>query len=326
MVWYRKSTGLWKPNDIVIVHDHNYLYAIYYLHYHRQTLSQFTKHYLIGTDEKYASKIPKVSLLDSDEFEKTMKGYQHLWLRKLKVKIVSHLTAEAKALFESHSESALSKTFDLHYYDMGIDERLTVQAVRRSRRWRIANGIQKNDMVIAVFGSVTSNKLLVQITSAVLAVCLKNEKPEARLFFLVAGAVRCHATFIKIKSCFESKGLASCLIYQNPEDEMNFDALILAADIVFVCRKQNRGQLSHIIPRALCLGSLILTNQSSGFSMISDEFILPDDNFEDNAMRKIESILDGQIDVQSEKIKNRELYVSRFNISEMIRNFLLPVG
>ncbi len=325
------STTLWfglenlrvygNNRDIVIIHDHSYLYGIYHLYYYHRSVSQFIEYYFIGDDLRFALKIPKVRLLSYKEFQEVTRNFQHIWLRKTGAQFITHLTDEAEKAFQDFSQS-LSKILDAKHCPMGINERLTVQTKRRSKAWKIKNGIYKNDILIGVFGSVTDNKLLDEVASAVSAVCLKNKKPGSRIFFLVAGIVHCQETFKKISDSFSSNGLADIFIYNNPKDEIDFDALILAADISFVCRKQYRGQLSHIIPRALCLGSLIITNQSSGYSMLSKKFIIPDEDFINHSIKKLESIINGQIDRRDEAVKNREMYTRKFSSQKMVGNFL----
>ena len=70
----------------------------------------------------------------------------------------------------------------------------------------------------------------------------------------------------EVRNAFDGDDLGDCLLQVYETDEIRFDAMLLASDIIVAFREQRRIQMSHAFTRALALGRTIVTNEGSGFA------------------------------------------------------------
>lgn len=311
------------PNDILILHDHVYLYGLYHFHYANNKLKDFFKNYFKDEDSKFINLINNSTRLNLEEFNKLTNGYTSAWLRQKKLKLINHLPAEAEKQHGSFGNTSLSLRKE--YVDIGIDDRASHITRKIGSRWRLEKGITGSDLLIGVFGSVTNNKYISEIASAVAKLCQQMQKESdqdvLRIYFLICGKVYDEAVFDKSKSHFESLGINHFFHHENPRNDFEFDGIMSTADIVISCRKQDRGQLSHIIPKALTLGRPLLTNSKSGYSMIREDCIIEEANFEENLLKKLQHLIQNST-LQNISKHNRKLFSERHNITQYYEKIL----
>jgi hypothetical protein len=117
-------------------------------------------------------------------------------------------------------------------------------------------------------------------------------------------------------------GISSSFHYDNPENDAQFDGILSAADIVISCRKQDRGQLSHIIPKSFNFGKPVLTNSRSGLSMIRKDCLINEDAFEENLIEKLIYFLNNRHILREISTFNRNLFESEHNMTHYFNNIL----
>ncbi len=306
-----------STNDIVIVHDHIYLYGLYYFSFHYKKMTDFLNNYFVDSDSALRGKIHSIRYMNLDEFNNVTKGYSSAWLRRKQLKLISHLTQDSEKEHELFCNTTLLQ--DKKYVEIGINDRASPVLLRMREIWRAQKRLSKLDLLVGVFGSVTDNKYITEISSAVSKAC-KHMRTGANqdnlsIHFIICGVVHDRALFDHIVARFASLGLTDCFHYENPPSEEAFDAIMAATDIVISCRKQDRGQLSHIVPRALSLGRPMLTNSKSGYSMIRNDFIIDEEHFESNLLDKLCYFARNREDLKSISHFNRQLFLEKHNIT-----------
>ncbi len=315
-----KNHGL--PHDVVIIHDHTYLYGIYHLYFNYKNITQFIDRFFVGDDQPLKSEISKSHYMNYFEFEQSIVGYNHAWLKERGVKCVSHLTPEAEKSKKllSKNELVIKKS----YVDIGIHDRGSISGIKIARLWRRRRKISSNDLVIGIFGSITDNKYIDKIAEAVSNACHYHRISSkiSNILFLVCGVIHDQNILQAIQTSFSNLAILDCLYFENPEEEDVFDALMIASDIVVACRRQDRGQLSHIIPRALSLGRPLLTNRGSGYLMVQDKCVIDDNNFIEDLKNKILNFYSNRSSLNFISTYNRKLFENKYNIQRMFRNIL----
>lgn len=301
--------------DIVILHDHVYLYGLYHLYLYYKDLSQFLEDYFIDSDASLRDLLSKTKKMNFDKFQLTLKEYKSAWLRQKKVQLISHLTEAAEKEYALYSNKTSS--FDKKYIEIGIDDRASPLILRIGTSWRIQKGFSNSDFLVGVFGSVTDNKLLFEIASAVSSAnkIIQSKCINLNIHFIICGIVCDLPLFQRMKDLFYNQGLQSLFHYENPQSDQAFDGVISAMNLVISCRKQNRGQLSHIIPRALSLGKPILTNAKSGYTMIRRDFIIDNEEFENRLAEKLCHLFQNREPLESVSEYNRQLFLEKHHIT-----------
>jgi glycosyltransferase involved in cell wall biosynthesis len=278
-----------SSKDAAIIHDHIYLHGLYDLYYHHNKINDFLNNYFVDCDSDLKINIAREKYISFEDFKSATARYSSAWLRRTKVKLISHLTEAAESELKQLSHTNIPS--DKQFVDMGIEDRISRIALRTRTIWRAQNNITALDLLVGVFGSVTSNKWISEIASAVSKAAEELQKTstqnQVRMHFIICGKIHEREIFDKAETCFKSNGLNTLFHYENPINDQIFDGLLTASDIVILCRKQDRGQLSHILPRSLSLGRLLLTNSSSGYRMISSDCIFDDLDFENNLIEKL---------------------------------------
>ena len=310
-----------KKGDVVIIHDHLYLFGIYSVLLKQNRLKDFLKDYFVDEDADLAKQIPISRILDFNEFNALTREYKHCWLARIEATFIDHLTEKAEQNFTSPTTIPLTQMVNRKRVSIGIADCFKYSLHREAKKFRQSRKILQGDIIIGVFGSITSNKYLIECASRVAWIVNENKrlKKTKEIYFMVCGAVREEDIFLQIQHRFIEKGIFEYMMHLVPEDETSFDALICAADIVLCCRKQDRGQLSHIIPRAMSLGSCIITNEDSGYTMIAPEATF---DVETDFAKDIAHYVHNPSLIQEQRKRNRQLFEQTYNADLMVSMFL----
>ena len=310
-----------KKGDVVIIHDHLYLFGIYSVLLNQNRLKDFLKDYFLDEDADLAKQIPVSRILDFNEFNALTREYKHCWLARTEATFIDHLTEKAEQNFTSPNTIPLTQMVNRKYVPIGIADCFKYSLHREAKKFRQSRKILQDDIIIGVFGSITSNKYLIECASRVAWIVKQNKRlgKTKEIYFMVCGVVHEEDVMAQMRHRFIEEDVFEYIIHLIPEDEGSFDALFCAADIVLCCRKQDRGQLSHIIPRAMSLGSCIMTNEDSGYTMIAPEatFDVETDFAEDIARYVHNPSL-----VQKQRKRNRQLFEQIYNADRMVATFL----
>lgn len=310
-----------KKGDVIIIHDHLYLFGIYSVFLKQNRLNYFLNNYFLGEDSELVKGFPTERVLGFKEFNILTKGFRHCWLARTQATFINHLTEEAENNFVSPTILPLTKSVKSKRVPIGISERLKYSLSRQARTFRNSRRILKNDCVIGVFGSVTSNKYLIESASAVARLVKANLDlgKSKNIYFLVCGVIHEPKIMEEMRLRFIERGIQHSMIHLAPSSEDTFDSMICATDIVLCLRKQDRGQLSHIIPRALSLSSCILTNSDSGYSMISDEATF---NIKDDFASIIKDYVENPEKINEQRKINRLAFEKNYNSKKMFKAIL----
>ena len=313
-----------SSNDVAILHDHAYLYGIYYFCSCQKKMTNCLAMYFVGDDSKFKEKVCNQKYMKPDEFNDAVRGYQHSWLRQMDIKLISHLTTEAEAEFALLGNAPVF--FNKQYVEISIDDRASPMVLKIARAWRAKKRFSCLDFVVGVFGSVTNNKYIVEISSAISKASqqLRVELGEGHfgIHFLVCGVVHDPAVLVQARAHFEDLGLNAFFHHENPLRDQLFDGIIAASDMVISCRKQDRGQVSHLIPRSLCLGKPVLTNSKSGYSMIQGHCTIDDAHFESELLEKILYFVKNREELQSISRFNRRLFMEKYDITQVFNQVI----
>ena len=302
--------------DVLILHDYLYLYGLYNQYYSIGKVVEFIDSYFVDSDAGIGQVIAKSRYLSLQEFNKLTHGYASRWLKRLNIQLFTHVpeAAEVEHARLGNSSLALPKK----YVPMPIDDRATPGIYRMGRSWRLENEILSSDILVGLFGSVTDNKLISCIARAVAQVCkdcqIANPEGSSRIHFLICGKVYDNSEFYNSKKHFDASCASEFFHYDNPSSDLQFDGILSATDIVVSCRKQDRGQLSHIIPKAFNLGKPVLSNSRSGFTVIRDDCLIDDDNFVQDLIEKLMYLMKNQHVLHQLSLHNRRLFEKEHNM------------
>lgn len=316
-----------KASDIVVAHDLVYLFGLVYYFYCSGKFSELFTTYTIGLDSALIPRIQAATaggLTNLENFMPIEQAFSSAWLREKGSHLISHSPLVEKCRGE---EIGINTTFvsSIKYIPMGIDDRAIPQLVRAAQSWRRSHGIQEHDVLIGAFGSIVKVKYLVEIAEGIAAYIEKTRNITAisrRIFFLLSGKIVDQETFGQINKQFMAKDLKDRLIFEKSHDEMDFDTLLVAADIVVACRKQERVHMSHALVRELSLGRPIITNCQSGFGL-DNELVLNENGISASLEIVLDTIMRTPEMLRSLSIKAREKFEADHRIENMVTNFLL---
>ncbi|MBI2743039.1 MAG: glycosyltransferase [Chlamydiales bacterium] len=309
-----------SSNDLVILHDHSYLFGLYRAFLNRN-YDDFLTAYFIEEDAPFAKQLKNARHLNFDEFNASLKGYSSAWLRRLNIPAISHLTESAQKEHELLSSSTLK--IDKKYVDIGIEDRVSFLLFRAAKIWRRQKGLFDTDLLVGVFGSITDNKYIPEIGEAVARACKAvRHRSEgcSKIHLVLCGTVLDRAVFDRAKSHFASEGLDSFFHYEHSLTDEMFDGLIAATDLVISCRRQDRGQLSHIVPRTLSLGKPLLTNSKSGYTMVQNDCLIDEEEFTLNLEKKLLHIAKHPEELKSISSFNRNLFSEKHDVAQFFNH------
>ncbi len=314
-----------KSTDIVIVHDQLYLYGLYTHFHHANALAKFYRDYFIQPDDNVCQKIEentRKEFIRFSEFRAHESKFSSSWLTRKGALLVSHLTPEAarqSAKLEHNAVFAANQ----HYIPMGINDRISPGLARAERGWRRNMGIMPWDLLLGAFGSVTNNKFLLENAEGVVLFLSKKAQTGfyQNVYFMLCGTIVDTVVFDRIKMLFSVNGFSQNFIHLKVDREFDFDALMTASDILFSCRIQDRGQLSHSYVRALSLGRPIITNSASGYDAAA-EFTLANDRYAAALADLLDRAVAGKIDLAGIRRDMRSIYEKNHTIQTMVQQAL----
>lgn len=308
--------------DIVILHDHVYLYGLYSFYLCYKDLNQFLEAYFVGSDLLLKDRFVHTKQMNFDEFQTILKDYSSEWLRQKNACLISHLTENAEKEHSLYSNTI--SLLDKKYVEIGIDDKATPAVLKTGKSWRRQKGILSSDFLVGTFGSITDNKLLFHVATSVSKAgkIIQSKWPGLKMHFIVCGKVHDFSLFKQMKDLFLKEELDDLFHFENPQSDQVFDGMMCAADLVISCRKQNRGQLSHIIPRALSLGKPIITNTKSGYTMISNDFMVDDEGFEEKLTEKLCYLFQNRESLDSASLYNHQLFMDKHNIGHFFNQII----
>lgn len=311
-----------KEGDVVILHDHTYLYGL--AHYCRKysRLKYFNNTFFRGEDSGLiglASASMDSTLL---EYQQVEQKYSSAWLREKKVKIVSHLPEMQKSFGTfARNEKFVNSQIIL---PMPIDDRACLAVSRIGMQWKMGKGIRPDSFVVGIFGSVTDNKYILEVSEGFLKYLHDlrlSDQYYLDCYLLVCGKILDKSLWREILILFEVAGVSSQLLYEFPDFEITFDGIMSSVDLVVACRRQDRGQVSHPLIKALCLGRPVVSNISSGFTMIAQKYLIDDSSFALNFSSFLLTVTKEEL-IQA-GMQNREVYLRDHTISKFIEHLHL---
>ncbi len=218
--------------------------------------------------------------------------YRSVWLQRFQGELVSHHSAFAAppgsagrdilALLSAQSE-ILARA---RYSPMPIDARATPAIGRIGSAMRWALGLDRGDLLVCCAGSVVRGKHLDAVARVVARLGAEANGGHA-ITLLLAGRVLEPSLHAELRAMFDGRGVGAHLVQIVEDDEVRYDALLSASDVVVAFREQRRIQMSHSYVRALALGRPIITNTGAGFDDADAAALCRDDRLEDDLARHL---------------------------------------
>ncbi len=270
------------PSDVLIVHDAgSYLPGILMNAAEHGNHDRIFSRYLKNESSdiralaaNWLSAPPSDQAIAEQIFLELDSKFLSTWLRAFRGRLISHhpvfdsISAGDRTgiLAQTHWESEIRMR--TNYLPMPIDDRANPGSVRFGDKIRWALALNRNDVLVCSAGSIVRGKHLAILAHAICGVNRerRDEGSAGRVVLLLAGRVLEPNVMQEIRDRFYVDHLSDCLFQVYESDEMRFDAMLLASDIVVAFREQRRIQMSHAFARALALGRVIVTNEGSGFA------------------------------------------------------------
>lgn len=228
------------------------------------------------------------------------RNYRSIWLRTFRGKVISHHPAfqgpgapDAERILDMLAPQSELRV-RVRFAPMPIDARATPGLGRLAQRTRWVIGLNRKDLLVCCAGSVVRGKFLDVVARAVVQLNEDSIKTLAPMMTLMlAGRIIDDSLFAELRREFSASGQAAHLIHIVEPDEIRYDALLAASDMVVALREQRYIQMSHSFIRALALGRPIVTNAGAGFGDEDVVALCRDEHLVEDLAHHLKAIRDG---------------------------------
>ncbi len=281
-----------RTGDVVVVHDLRHLFGLASLISAstdvERSLMRFTATERADVGSEFARLLRRNA--PPSDYESLEREWASAWIVERGPELIRHI-AELDEAPSGHdlARSALYRTS--RYVPMPTSRSLAPGLVRRAHQLRQRMGVGPSSVLIGCFGSITSNKFLVETAEALATL----EVDEPPVLLLVGSAID-GGVFARVRSALQG---SVRLVHVRPEAASDFDSLLVAADLVLSFRRQDRGQMSLAYVRSMAFGRPMVTNDTAGFPTYPGVRIVRESSFAADLQDILTAFIDAPPDARS---------------------------